>query len=188
MSKPPSSNAHFALYPELVERSDIEFNLLMDQISLDPGRLKEVNEFLTSHLLGIRFNTLVDLDEVGALWEQIRESEYITDLLLDHTTALRIHADTLQAQGWEQLVQTIAQAWGAFNTTEVSEEHSVVLYSKETERFLTAPKALALIKGNPWLVSLYLMRTTEHMRTLLKVAAEAAAARWATAQAAGEAS
>ena len=176
MRHPPKSEVAFQFYPELMERSDAEVNLLVDQMSLDAELLKDLNGFLLSFLLTIRFNTLVDLDEVGALWERIRESNAITDFLLDHTTALQIHANTLQSQGWSALVAIVSEAWGSFNLG--NENDSVVKVARESERFLTPEMAQRLIMGNPWLVSLHFLRCSSYTRDLLRQASTAAAARY----------
>lgn len=179
---PATSGVTPDFYPTLLMRSDAELALLIDQITLSPELLNDLNQFLVSNLLSIRFNALVDLEEIGAIWERIREHQYLTDLVIDHATALSIHANTLEPDGWNKLVEIVAQGWGSFNRPNVVASDSVVKFAKEEDRFLDPSKAAQLIHGNPWLLSLHFLRLSEHVRGILKQAADRAVTQWQAQQ------
>lgn len=175
MIQPPDPPNTFRHLNELMEYGDVELTALLDQIGRSPDSLLKVQEFLVGFLFTIRFNTLVDLDEVGELWEYLRSEEVLTDLVLDHTTVLVLHADTLQPQGWQLLTRAVADAWGCLNPDQVSPGVSVVHVAKETERFVRPSVALKLIRANPWLVSLYTLRQSTYVRRVMSEMATRAA-------------
>lgn len=157
---------------------DQDLDALLDQLGRNPDAMVAVNRAITVLIPSIRFNALVDLDEVGGLWETIRSDDNITDLVLDYTTSLVFRADADLNGGWPALARALADAWGCFNPREIDSAYSVVHVAEENERFVTPGEMSKLLLANPWLAGLYFIRMSSYSRRLMRDSAVRAAQEW----------
>lgn len=162
----------------LQEVLDQDLDGILDQLGRNPESMVSVNVFFTMFLPSIRFNTLVDLDEVGSLWETVREDTDCTDLVLDYTTSLMFRVGTETLEGWTGLVSQLSKALGVFNLDNVEGPYSVIHVGEETERFVRPDEMVKLLHGNPWLVGLYFLRHSAYCKRLMRESAIRAAQDW----------
>lgn len=157
---------HFDL-SRLVAVLDEDLKAQMDFLTIAPDQHTRVQTYLVSDLQSVRFNNLSDDLAITDLWNPIRDNGPVVDLLLDLTSALQLHAEALQKDGWRELNVLVSNAMGCFNNDKVDGKHCALDNDDERERYVDPKLALAFLNSNPWLITLFLLRRTATVRKLI---------------------
>lgn len=159
-------------YHALVAALDEDLAAQLEILSMNPESYHNVQRYLASDLQSLRFNMIADTRALSDTWRPIRDDDAVVDLILDLTTSVRFHVDTLHDQGWAALCLLVSNAMGCFNHAKVESLNCALDDSAERERFVTETAAAVLLQSNPWVVTLFLLRRTETVRTLVKTMAD----------------
>ena len=157
---------HFDL-SRLVAALDEDLKAQMDFLTISPDYHTRVNQYLVSDLQSVRFNNLADDLAITDLWNPIRDNQPVVDLLLDLTSALQLHAESIQKDGWREITLLVSNSMGCFNNDKVQEKHCALDNDDERDRYVDPPTALLFLQSNPWLVTLFLLRRTATVRKLI---------------------
>jgi hypothetical protein len=157
---------HFDL-SRLVSALDEDLKAQMEFLTISPDQHTRVSQYLVSDLQSVRFNNLADDLAITDLWNPIRDNAPVVDLLLDLTSALQLHAESIQKNGWQELGMLVSEAMGCFNNDKVDTKHCALDNDDERDRYVDPATALKFIRSNPWLMTLFLMRRTTAVRKLI---------------------
>ena len=138
---------------------------------IDDGVEKTLRLYLSGPLQNIRFN-LFDQSAIDRTWADIRDSEVVTDLVLDLTTILRFHVGAIGDNAWKQLIRLTADAFSVFGNS--SGTSSAIVNLDDERRYLNNENAVVFVDANPWLITLFLMRQTSVVKTFHESLADVA--------------
>ncbi|WJJ55162.1 hypothetical protein [Xanthomonas phage RTH11] len=159
----------------LLDGMNNELNDRMAMLAMDPAIAQAVENYLVSGLQTIRFPMINDEIVLGDIWSVIRGQEALVDLVVDLTNSLHFQASLTFPGGWAKLQELVVAGLTCFNNAPQGDLTSVWHNSEEMGYFATADQLTPLVRTNPWLITLYLLRRTVFVRELLRASVVRAA-------------
>lgn len=144
---------------QLVDALSEEFHTQTLMVSADVDRLKEFVTFFYVDLPAYRFSMLNEDFIIDRLWDAMRGRQAAFDSVLDLTSLLAGIAST-QKGGWQAVEAFVINAMSIHGNNRMTR----FMDKEELSEFCSDTQAKAVIKLNPWLCTLYMLRVTPTYR------------------------
>lgn len=144
---------------QLVDTVSEEFVVQSMLASGDTDRLRAYFTFFYQDLPAYRLSMLNEDWVIDRLWDALRGRQAAFDAVLD-MTSVAAGVAAVQEGGWEGLEKSVIKAMS------IHGDNRMVSFmdAEELSEFCSEEKATELVKINPWLCTLYLLRLTPSYR------------------------
>lgn len=144
---------------QLVDTVSEEFVIQSQLASGDLDRMRSYFSFFYQDLPAYRLSMLNEEWVIDRLWDAMRGRQAAFDAVLD-MTSVAAGVAAVQEGGWSALEKSVIAAMSIHGDNRMVQ----FMDSEELSEFCTKEQATEIIKSNPWLCTLYLLRLTPSYR------------------------